>query len=140
MVLFCQVEADMQQLAFAPGNVEAAQQFNMGASSYHGRKPYHQGGGCFAEGRTYWFEDIPVPPGMADIGAVFESGASPQYPIESVQDPPVPGMADIETVFEFGAPPEIPIELVQDPLIPGMTDNQLVCSLAQQFTKLINFS
>ncbi len=77
---------------------------------------------------------------MADIGAVFESGASPQYPIESVQDPPVPGMADIGTVFEFGAPPGIPIELVQDPLIPGMADNQLVCSLALQFTKLINFS
>jgi H/ACA ribonucleoprotein complex non-core subunit NAF1 len=43
----------MQQSAFAPGNVEAAQQFNMGASSHHGRKPYHQGGGRFAGGRGW---------------------------------------------------------------------------------------
>ena len=32
----------MQQSAFAPGNVEAAQQFNMCASSHRGRNPYHR--------------------------------------------------------------------------------------------------
>jgi H/ACA ribonucleoprotein complex non-core subunit NAF1 len=37
----------MQQSAFAPGNVEAAQQFNMCASSHCGRNPYHRGGGRF---------------------------------------------------------------------------------------------
>nr|POF10352.1 h/aca ribonucleoprotein complex non-core subunit naf1 [Quercus suber] len=42
----------MQQSVFAPGNVEAAQQFNAGASSGRGRKPYRRGGGRFAGGRA----------------------------------------------------------------------------------------
>ncbi|XP_030939001.1 H/ACA ribonucleoprotein complex non-core subunit NAF1 [Quercus lobata] len=42
----------MQQSVFAPGNVEAAQQFNAGASSGRGRKPYCRGGGRFAGGRA----------------------------------------------------------------------------------------
>ena len=43
----------MQQSAFAPGNVEAAQQFNMCASSHRGRNPYHRGGDRFVGARGW---------------------------------------------------------------------------------------
>jgi H/ACA ribonucleoprotein complex non-core subunit NAF1 len=40
-----------QSPAIPPGNIKAPQQFNTGASSSHGRKPYRRGGGCFSGGR-----------------------------------------------------------------------------------------
>ncbi|XP_011039765.1 PREDICTED: H/ACA ribonucleoprotein complex non-core subunit NAF1 [Populus euphratica] len=40
-----------QSPAIPPGNIKAPQQFNMGASSSHGRKPYRRGGGRFSGGR-----------------------------------------------------------------------------------------
>jgi H/ACA ribonucleoprotein complex non-core subunit NAF1 len=42
---------NMQQSGFAPGNIEAPQQSNRGASYSRGRKPYRRGGGRFAGGR-----------------------------------------------------------------------------------------
>uniref|UniRef100_A0A2N9GTY5 H/ACA ribonucleoprotein complex non-core subunit NAF1 n=1 Tax=Fagus sylvatica TaxID=28930 RepID=A0A2N9GTY5_FAGSY len=74
----------------------------------------------------------PRVPDVADMGAVFESGAPPEIPsepvqdppvpVEPVQDPPVPDVADMGAVFESGAPPEIPTEPVQDPPVPGVVD------------------
>jgi H/ACA ribonucleoprotein complex non-core subunit NAF1 len=40
-----------QPPAISPGNIQAPQQFNAGASSSHGRKPYRRGGGRFSGGR-----------------------------------------------------------------------------------------
>ncbi|KAG6738040.1 hypothetical protein POTOM_059579 [Populus tomentosa] len=40
-----------QSPAIPPGNIKAPQQFNTGASSSHGRKPYRRGGGRFSGGR-----------------------------------------------------------------------------------------
>lgn len=43
---------NLQQAAVLRGSIEAPQQFNMGASSSRGRKPYQRGGGRFAGGRV----------------------------------------------------------------------------------------
>lgn len=43
---------NLQQTAVLPGSIEAPKQFNMGASSSRGRKPYHRGGGRFSGGRV----------------------------------------------------------------------------------------
>ncbi|CAK7349897.1 unnamed protein product [Dovyalis caffra] len=43
--------SSFQPPAIPPGNIRAPQQFNAGASSTHGRKPYRRGGGRFSGGR-----------------------------------------------------------------------------------------
>ena len=43
-------KCNVPQSGGIPGNNEASQQFNIGASG-HGRKPFCRGGGCFSRGR-----------------------------------------------------------------------------------------